>query len=188
MKMKKFKLHTGISEIYRISTETYEKAVANNPNYIHTGRDNVKRYFAVCPACDNPIQLIGLYKKLENTDRPYGRQKHNEQAYRFCPYASHSYGVTKKSIKDEMTEYEENIYNGVRENSPRGYTKSFWTSTNTDFRIWSVQRNIGTKHYWIWRKKCCLICQFLMGEVNGVCYIAKKAERTPLFLLVSTHS
>ena len=124
MKMKKFKLHTGISEIYRISTETYEKAVANNPNYIHTGRDNVKRYFAVCPACDNPIQLIGLYKKLENTDRPYGRHynrdtkiaKHNEQAYRFCPYASHSYGVTKKSIKDEMTEYEENIYNGVREN------------------------------------------------------------------------
>ncbi len=124
MKMKKFKLHTGISEIYRISTETYEKAVANNPNYIYTGRDNVKRYFAVCPACDNPIQLIGLYKKLENTDRPYGRHynrdtkiaKHNEQAYRFCPYASHSYGVTKKSIKDEMTEYEENIYNGVREN------------------------------------------------------------------------
>ena len=44
--MRKFKLRTGASNPYEINVDS---------------------------ACDNPIQLIGLYKRLENTDRPYGK-------------------------------------------------------------------------------------------------------------------
>lgn len=44
--MRKFKLRTGVSNPYEINVDS---------------------------ACDNPIQLIGLYKRLENTDRPYGK-------------------------------------------------------------------------------------------------------------------
>lgn len=66
--MRKFKLCTGVNTPYEINVE---------------------------PACDNSIQLIGLYKKLENTDRPYGKHynrslsfaPYNETAYRFCPFA-----------------------------------------------------------------------------------------------------
>lgn len=67
--MRKFKLRTGVSNPYEINVDS---------------------------ACDNPIQLIGLYKRLENTDRPYGKHynrslffaPYNETAYCFCPYSS----------------------------------------------------------------------------------------------------
>ncbi len=121
-KMRRFKLYTGYAESYEITKENYEREVRGRKDFTYIGVDGVRRSFAICPACDNPIQLIGLYKKLENTDRPYGRHynrdtkiaKHNEQAYRFCPYASHSYHVTKESLKEGITEYEKSIYEGAR--------------------------------------------------------------------------
>ena len=56
-------------------------------------------------ACDNPIQLIGLYKKLENTDRPYG--KHYNRSFSFASYneIANSREVTKESWKKELTDY-----------------------------------------------------------------------------------
>ena len=94
--MRKFKLRTGVSNPYEINVDS---------------------------ACDNPIQLIGLYKRLENTDRPYGKHynrslsfaPYNETAYCFCPYSSNSREVIKESWKKELTDYERNIYNVVRE-------------------------------------------------------------------------
>lgn len=93
--MRKFKLRTGVSNPYEINVDS---------------------------ACDNPIQLIGLYKRLENTDRPYGKHynrslsfaPYNETAYCFCPYSSNSREVIKESWKKELTDYERNIYNVVR--------------------------------------------------------------------------
>lgn len=94
--MRKFKLHTGVSNPYEINVDS---------------------------ACDNSIQLIGLYKRLENTDRSYGKYynrslsfaPYNETAYCFCPYSSNSREVIKESWKKELTDYERNIYNVVRE-------------------------------------------------------------------------
>ena len=71
--MRKFKLHTGVSNPYEINVENFEKLTLKQEPYHKVGKDGVPRDFGVCPACDNPIQLIGLYKKLENTDRPYGK-------------------------------------------------------------------------------------------------------------------
>ena len=121
-KVRRFKLHQGLSKIYDISRENYEELVQENSKYVFTGKDKVKRYFAICPACDNPIQLVGLYKKLKNTDHPYGKHynrdipiaKHNQQTYWFCPYASHSYHVNWQSRKEQMGDFEINIYKAVR--------------------------------------------------------------------------
>jgi len=53
--------------------------------------------FAVCPACDNPIQILGFYHQLKNTDRPYARHYPNtisglavyrQEDYEFCPHAA----------------------------------------------------------------------------------------------------
>ena len=71
--MRKFKLRTGVSNPYEINAENFEKLTLKQEPYHKVGKDGVPRDFGVCPACDNPIQLIGLYKKLENTDRPYGK-------------------------------------------------------------------------------------------------------------------
>lgn len=124
IKMRRFKLRKGNSQVYDITADTYESLTSNQPPYVQTGKDENKRYFGICPACDNPIQIIGLYKSEGSTTKPYGRHynrdtplaNHNEIAYRFCPYASHTYAsMTKEALKNEATEYEIGIYNTMRE-------------------------------------------------------------------------
>lgn len=53
--------------------------------------------FAVCPACDNPIQILGFYHALKNTENPYARHTpqsvrglaaYRQESYDFCPYAA----------------------------------------------------------------------------------------------------
>ena len=110
--------------MYELAKENYLTKTKKDKRYSAVGKDQCKRDFAVCPVCDNPIQIIGVYKKLENTDKPYGRHynhdtaiaKHNEQAYQFCPYASNHYDVTRDMKKEKMTDYERDIYRSTRNN------------------------------------------------------------------------
>lgn len=44
-----------------------------NPPYYASNSAGGTSQFAVSPACDNPIQLIGLYPKSNNPISPYGR-------------------------------------------------------------------------------------------------------------------
>lgn len=125
--MKTFKLHKGFSEIPILLTkENYEEATQGDDNYtkiIETGKSTTKRYLAICPSCDNPIQIVGLYVK-DNTRFPYGKHypedfayaKYNHQNYLYCPLASHSFGQPEKRLKKEFSEFEKTIYNLVREN------------------------------------------------------------------------
>ena len=79
----------------------------------------------MCPACENPVQLIGLYKRIRNDAmQPYAKHynrdaeiaKHNEYTYKFCPYASHIYTSQTYETKTEVSELEYNIYCILREN------------------------------------------------------------------------
>lgn len=122
--MRRFKLHTGKAKVYDLTKEIYLSETKKDAHYSITGKDGCKRNFAVCPACDNPIQILGLYKKLANTDKPYGKHynhsitiaTHNETTYRLCPYAGHYYNVTRESRKEKVTEYERTVYHSAREN------------------------------------------------------------------------
>lgn len=122
--MKRFKLHQGMEESFLISRENFEVKTRLEEPYVSRGKDGEKQFFAVCPACENPIQLIGIYKELKNTDQPYGKHygkstdlaDYNHQNYLFCPYSSQSRYVTKDSKKREVTDYEQRIYDAVRDN------------------------------------------------------------------------
>lgn len=122
--MKRFKLKQGNAKPYDISKQNFEMLTHGKEPYVEKGKDGHMRQFGICPACDNPVQLIGLYKKLKNTENPYGRHYnrdakiaiHNEQAYRYCPYARHVYNSTEKELKPELTDFERNIYYTLREN------------------------------------------------------------------------
>lgn len=91
--MHRCKYRTGSGIIEFIDRDGFERATRKaTPYYV----DEDTQY-AVCPKCDNPIQLIGLYKSLANTPRPFGRHypksvnglaEYNEEAYRFCPLAN----------------------------------------------------------------------------------------------------
>lgn len=124
MKVKKFKLKTGNSQIYSLEKDVYIEKTQGNDDYNETGKDGKRRHFAICPACDNPIQIIGLYSRNENAPSVYGKHynksikiaEYNKQMYYFCPYASHKYAITRDSKKPELTDFERNVYNILREN------------------------------------------------------------------------
>lgn len=121
--MKKFKIHQGVYEAHNISRENFEKLTKNKEPYCQNGKDGTKRYFGICPACDNPIVLVGLYTKDESF-RPYGKHSskgvkksapHNEQAYQFCPYAIKNYSAPLRTdLRKNVTDFERSIYYTVR--------------------------------------------------------------------------
>lgn len=122
--MIRFKLKKGKYPSYPIEREIFENLTMKKIPYKGKNTKGETQYYAICPACDNPIQLHGLYKKLRNTDKPYGSHytrsvphlaEYNQQAYDYCPYASHTYSVTKDDRKDILTSYELSIYNTVRD-------------------------------------------------------------------------
>lgn len=128
MIMKIFKLKVGSSEIYELDKSTFELQTKQKKPYYTFNKSNEQIQYAVCPACDNPIQIIGLYKELKNTDKPFGRHckhsvnglaEYNQQAYDFCPYSKKSFNITPQSRKRKLTELEKNIYYLLREQFDR---------------------------------------------------------------------
>lgn len=71
-----FKPRPGAEKIYSISEENFRKTTHKEPPYCrkHTHGES---YYAVCPECDNPIQIVGLFKgTVEAGRKAYGR--HNK--------------------------------------------------------------------------------------------------------------
>lgn len=123
MNMRRFKLRTGRNPVYDLTRENYRELTKKKSIYTGYGQDGRIRNFAVCPVCDNPIQIIGLYKQVKNTPDPYGKHysksiplaEYNATKYQFCPYASHTYVLNKESLKEEMTNNELELYNTMRD-------------------------------------------------------------------------
>ena len=93
------KFSTGADEEFPIERDIFEsKTYKQYPYYQISGSSvtsskNGNIHFAVCPACDNPIQIMGLYK----TNKPFGKHypktvpdlaEYNQEAYEYCPLAS----------------------------------------------------------------------------------------------------
>ena len=124
--MKVFKLKKGDTTVYPITTRSdFESITGGVRPYVVDGTANERRAFGICPACENPTQIIGLYKRISNRSiAPYAKHynrdaeiaKHNEYTYKFCPYASHMYKGKEYETKTELNELECNIYHAVRDN------------------------------------------------------------------------
>lgn len=116
-----FKLRQGNTDVYEITEVLYEEKTGLKRPYHILGKDGQIRNFAICPICDNPIQIVGLFKATER--KPYGKHynrdielaKHCEQQYRYCPYAKHTYQTPNNILKENTTDYEIGVYNTLRE-------------------------------------------------------------------------
>ncbi len=142
--MHNFKLKSGFHKIYKIDKATFERTTKQKKPYYTFNEKNERVQFAVCPACDNPIQIIGLYKPIKNTPHPYGKHyRHNvlklayysQQAYDFCPYSRNHIHITPRSRKAEFTEFEKSIYILMREQFDRVI---YVLSKQLDIRITSA--------------------------------------------------
>ena len=96
-----FKTKPGISESILINEENFTGKTKKREPYYVTKGDGKISCRAICPICDNPIQIIGLYKKEEEcTVKPYGRHhkgyvkrlaRYDQTSYENCPYSNPNY-------------------------------------------------------------------------------------------------
>lgn len=96
MFMKYFKTNANASaESYEITPEDFKKHTGERIPFKTKNDKSGFSYYAMCPSCANPIQLIGINKKIKY--RPYGKHtglsvagfpEWNYIKYQFCPYAA----------------------------------------------------------------------------------------------------
>ena len=74
-----FKAWPGRAESIVISQESYMGCTGGVAPWRRDG-DTGPSYYAVCPLCDNPIQIVGLFRRQEESRarRPYGRHHRGE--------------------------------------------------------------------------------------------------------------
>lgn len=110
--MKIFKLKVGSSKIYELNKNIFELQTKQKKPYYTFNNSNEQIQYAVCPACDNPIQIIGLYKKLKNTDKPYGRHcihsvarlaEYNQQGIYFTCIINYPYRLSESSHRKHQS-------------------------------------------------------------------------------------
>lgn len=106
--MNVYKLTLGAKGYHAIDKDDYEERTGRRPPWYKTSDRGTPQYFAVCPACDNPIQIIGFYKRLNNTPHPYGKHvpkpipgvgHYDHDAYLWCPYSKENTGNNEERPK-----------------------------------------------------------------------------------------
>ncbi len=98
--MNVFKTNPGLEEEHLISEENFTKFTGRKEPYIER-TENGDKYYAVCPECDNPIIIVGMFYTL----KPYGRHhkgsirglaEYNEKDYLNCSYSMTGWKRRKK--------------------------------------------------------------------------------------------
>lgn len=102
-----FKTEQGSNNFIDINEENFADATGKTHPFCQKNTAGKESYFAICPLCENPIQIIGLYKQEKDSIRPYGRHcgrsitdlpPYNRDAYLSCPWAdpNANYGNKKR--------------------------------------------------------------------------------------------
>ena len=94
--MEVFKTKDSKSKFIPINESNFEAATHKKKPYC-LQHGNRKSYHAICPICENPITIVGLYRKEEDSSRrPYGKHHkgnipklaiYDEEAYLNCPFS-----------------------------------------------------------------------------------------------------
>ena len=95
--MKEIKFTTNYEPVLSFSDKDfktkYEERVGNNPGYIQVVSGETK-HLALCPRCNNPVAILGIYKKIDvapharhdkGINIPYVAQ-YDEYKFQNCPY------------------------------------------------------------------------------------------------------
>ena len=93
-----YKTKVGQTTHTKITVTNFERDTLKEAPYYQAGKPGKgSLHFAVCPACENPIQILGLYKKLAHTPDPYAKHysksvnylaEYDHESYEFCPYSN----------------------------------------------------------------------------------------------------
>lgn len=124
--MDKFKLHAGDFPSYSVNKDIFDRQTQCKPPYYQKGADGKMRHYAVCPACDNPTQIVGLIRTHHYQKKPYAKHYHepiidrgkalgrfSKARYEWCPYSKHSKKTLSQSDKVPMSDYARDILNHI---------------------------------------------------------------------------
>ena len=118
------KLAQGVSDIIRIEQEGFEASTLKRAPWYqkHNGEDV---QYAVCPACDNPIQIIALYKRSKHSPRAHGRHvprtiaglaEYRQENYDNCIYANPNITLDRSNLLPEGNRKAEELLLFLRDN------------------------------------------------------------------------
>jgi len=93
-----YKLRFGLHPVHKIEKNQFESDTLRAYPWYQDNAQGSPAQFAVCPACDNPIQIIALYR-LRGRNSPVCHGRHvsrdvpglvdySQAAYDLCPYAN----------------------------------------------------------------------------------------------------
>ncbi|EHN8737091.1 hypothetical protein V5K30_RS13455 [Enterobacter hormaechei] len=99
-----FKISVDTQQVHKITQENFDQVTKKQAPWYQPINGH-QGWFAVCPACDNPIQIIGMLER----DAPYGKHffptagavvvplkgRVDKEEYEWCPYASKNKHLTK---------------------------------------------------------------------------------------------
>lgn len=101
----------------------YEERVGNNESYCQF-IDGDKKHLAICPKCNNPVVILGVYKKIDTA--PHARHAknmvipgvatYNEYAYLNCPYHRKRANYVKEYVSETEEPSRRELYQIARDN------------------------------------------------------------------------
>lgn len=120
-----FKFETGWkADTFDMTKENFEKQTAHSGRFNTISGDGEKRYHAICPFCDNPIVIYGLYSRNKVSDKPYGSHypddvngfAYNPLTKEHCPAYTGRKTTKKTDRYKDIQPLNREIYNSMREN------------------------------------------------------------------------
>lgn len=113
--MDKIKLKTWLSKIHKIDKTLFETLTGMKQPYYPDGEKTLYP-LAVCPQCENPVQIMGFYKRTKNA--PFGKHYphsvkglaiYEQMQYKICPYHEKRKTIPSEEKLSEITPNAEQI-------------------------------------------------------------------------------
>lgn len=100
----------------------YEERVGNNPAYTQVVHGETK-HLALCPRCNNPVAILGVYKKINVS--PHARHakkvnipnivQYDEYKYQHCPYHKKKADYIKEYVDETEEPQRRELYRIAKE-------------------------------------------------------------------------
>ena len=124
--MKEIKFTTNYEPVLSFSDKDfktkYEERVGNNPGYIQVVSGETK-HLALCPRCNNPVAILGIYKKIDVA--PHARHakginipnvvQYDEYKFQHCPYHKKRANYIKEYVPETEEPQRQELYKIAKE-------------------------------------------------------------------------
>lgn len=125
--MKEIKFTTNYEAVLSFSDKDfkrkYEERIGNNPNYTQAIDGDVK-HLAICPRCNNPVVILGIYKKINVS--PHARHvnsinipnvtQFSQYKLERCPYYNKKANYVKEYVPETEETQRQELYRIAKEN------------------------------------------------------------------------